>query len=68
MYSSHLVTWRRQRAVGLRPKKRGRKAKSVDPRIKELEHENRRLTRRLQKAEARLDLPKLKQLSSDEDN
>jgi transposase len=52
LYSSLLVTWRRQREEGLRPKKRGRKVKPVDPRLKKLEQENRQLTRRLQKAEA----------------
>ena len=58
LYSSHLVTWRRQRAAGLTPKQRGRKATPVDPRVKKLEQENRRLTRRLQKAEALLDFQK----------
>ena len=53
LYSSHLVTWRRGRAEGLTPKKRGRKATApVDPKVKKLEQENRRLERRLQKAEA----------------
>ena len=52
LYSSHLVTWRRQRADGLRPKKRGRKTKPVDPQVKKLAQENRRLTSRLQQAEA----------------
>lgn len=53
LYSSHLVNWRRGRAEGLTAKKRGRKAAApVDPRIKKLEQENRRLERRLQKAEA----------------
>lgn len=58
LYSSHLVTWRRQRAHGLTPKKRGRKPTSRDPRVKTLERENaalatenRRLERRLQRAE-----------------
>lgn len=58
LYSSHLVTWRRQRAHGLTPKKRGRKPTSSDPRVKTLEREktalvteNRRLERRLQRAE-----------------
>jgi hypothetical protein len=46
LYSSHLVTWRRGREEGLTPKKRGRKAAPVDPRVKKLEHENRRLERR----------------------
>ena len=52
LYSSHLITWRRQREEGLTPKKRGRKAVPVDPRVKKLERENRRLERRLKKAEA----------------
>ncbi|OFW05954.1 MAG: hypothetical protein A3I61_06665 [Acidobacteria bacterium RIFCSPLOWO2_02_FULL_68_18] len=52
LYSSHLVTWRRQRAHGLTPKPRGRKKTAVDPRVKKLEQENRRLTLRLDKAEA----------------
>ena len=77
LYSSHLVTWRQQRANGLTPKKRGRRAKPVDPRVKKLEHENRRLTRRLQKAEALLEFQKkvsellqipLKPMPSDEDD
>jgi len=52
LYSSHLATWRRQRADGLRPKTRGRKAKAVDPQVKKLAQENRRLTSRLARAEA----------------
>jgi transposase-like protein len=58
LYSSHLITWRRQREQGLRPKKRGRKATTSDPRVKTLEREktaltteNRRLARRLERAE-----------------
>jgi len=51
LYSSHLITWRQQRERGLTPKKRGRKAVPVDPRLKTLEQENRRLTSRLQRAE-----------------
>jgi transposase len=57
LYSSHLVTWRKQRAVGLTPKKRGRTV-TTDPRVKQLEREKasletdkRRLERRLQRAE-----------------
>jgi len=42
----------------LTPKKRGRKAVPVDPRLKKLEQENRRLTTRLQKAEALIDFQK----------
>jgi len=51
LYSSHVVTWRRQRAHGLTPKTRGRKKTALDPRVKQLEQENRRLTSRLQRAE-----------------
>ena len=58
LYSSHLITWRQQRERGLTPKKRGRKAVPVDPRLKKLEQENRHLTTRLQKAEALLDFQK----------
>jgi transposase len=77
LYSSLLVTWRRQREEGLTPKKRGRKGKSVDLHLKKLEQENRHLTRRLQKAEALLALQKkvsellqipLKPFVSDEDD
>jgi transposase len=77
LYSSHLVTWRRQREAGLTPKKRGRKAERVDPRVNKLEQENRRLTRRLEKAEALLAYQKkvsellqipLKPFESDEDD
>ena len=77
LYSSHLVTWRRQREDGLTPKRRGRKSTPVDPHVKRLEHENRRLTARLQKAEALLAYQKnvsellqipLKPFESDEDD
>ena len=77
LYSSHLVTWRRQREHGLTPKTRGRKRKAVDPRLKKLEQENRRLTARLQKTEALLAFQKkvsellgipLKPFVSDEDD
>ena len=77
LYSSHLVTWRRQRERGLTPKTRGRKARPVDPQLKKLEVENRRLTSRLQKAEALLAFQKkvsellgipLKPFVSDEDD
>ncbi len=51
LYSSHLSTWRRRRdaiaRVSLAPKKRGRTAKAVDPRVKQLGRENARLKRRL---------------------
>ena len=77
LYSSHLVNWRRGREEGLTPKKRGRKATTVDPRVKKLEQENRRLERRLQKAEAIIAFQKkvhellgipLKPFESDEDD
>ena len=45
---------RQQRETGLTPKKRGRKPTAVNPQLKKLEQENRRLTSRLQKAEALL--------------
>jgi len=70
-------TWRRQRERGLTPKKRGRKATRIDPQLKKLEQENRRLTSRLQKVEALLAFQKkvsellqipLKPFVSDEDD
>ena len=84
LYSSHLVTWRQQRAHGLTAKKRGRKPTSTDPRVKTLEREktvlateNRRLERRLQRAETIIAFQKkvaellgipLKPLPNDEDD
>lgn len=77
LYSSHVVTWRRQRERGLTPKKRGRTATRIDPQLKKLEQENRRLTARLQKVEALLAFQKkvsellqipLKPFVSDEDD
>ena len=52
LYSSHLTTWRQQRTAGLTAKKRGPKTSAGDPRVTQLERENRRLTARLQQAEA----------------
>jgi transposase len=77
LYSSHVITWRQQREAGLTPKKRGRKMTAVDPRLKKLEQENRRLTSRLQQADALLAFQKkvsellqipLKPFVSDEDD
>jgi len=58
LYSSHLVNWRRQRTKGeldgLSPRKRGRKNQPQNPltnKVKELESENRRLQKKLEKAE-----------------
>ncbi len=62
LYSSQLSTWRRQREAvaqaALATKKRGRKAKPVDPRVKALERENRRLQRKLRQAEIIIDFQK----------
>ena len=58
----NLTTWRRQidqvAREGLAKKKRGPKAKPEDPRVKQLERENARLKRRLQRAEAMLEIQK----------
>ena len=58
LYSSHLTTWRRQAGDGslgaLAARKRGPKAKAVDPsakRVAELEKENAKLRKRLDDAE-----------------
>jgi len=55
LYSSLLTAWRREVEQGaraaLRSKKRGPKARVVDPRVKELERENTRLRKRLEHAE-----------------
>ncbi len=63
LYSSYLTTWRRQRddgvLAGLRPKRRGRKAKSNSPLAdenKRLQRENRRLTEQLRQAELIIDV------------
>ena len=62
LYSSHLVNWRRQREQGElvagRARKRGPTAKPVDPRVKQLESENRRLQRKLARAETIITLQK----------
>jgi transposase-like protein len=62
LYSSLLSSWRRQRdagaLAGLEPKKRGPKAKAVDPRVKHLERENARLKRKLDQAETIIDIQK----------
>ncbi len=76
LYSSLLSKWRQQRASGaasaLEPKKRGRKARPVDPqakRIAELERETVRLRKKLEQAETIIAVQKkLSQLlSSDEE-
>jgi transposase len=65
LYSSHLTTWRRQRAQGqlaaLSPKKRGRKS-SVDEalakELAELKQDKQRLQTRLQQAETIIEVQK----------
>ena len=62
LYSSHLANWRRQReqgefAVG-RARRRGPTPKVIDPRVKQLEVENRRLQRKLARAETIITLQK----------
>ena len=62
LYSSLLTNWRRQREQGalqeMRGRRRGPKPRSVDPRVKLLEAENRRLQRKLQRAETIITLQK----------
>lgn len=65
LYSSHLMKWREQAArgalAGLAPKKRGPEAKVIDvrdKRIVELERENAKLSRRIERAEALVELQK----------
>lgn len=62
LYSSHLTNWRRQREEGalrdLRARRRGPTPRPIDPRVKQLEAENRRLQRKLQRAETIITLQK----------
>jgi len=64
LYSSHLTTWRRQKEAGmlsgLSPKQRGRKAsrQPIPPEMDRLRKENRRLQKRLKKAELIIDIQK----------
>jgi transposase len=62
LYSSSLSQWRKQRdriaGVGLSARKRGPKRRAVDPHLKQLEHENAKLRRRLQRVEAMLEIQK----------
>lgn len=66
LYSSHLVTWRKQREsgelAGLEPKKRGRKpSRRRDPVAKEAERlrkENERLRRELEQAQKIIEIQK----------
>ena len=62
LYSSHLVTWRREREVGilkgLTPHKRGPKSKRnpQEEEMQKLRRENQRLTEQLRKAEIVIDV------------
>ena len=62
LYSSHLANWRRQREQGalrdMRGRRRGPTPRPIDPRVKQLEAENRRLERKLQRAETIIALQK----------
>lgn len=62
LFSSHLVTWRRERdriaRSGMSAGKRGPKARAVDPRVKQLEGENAKLRRRLEQVEIMLEIQK----------
>jgi transposase len=61
LYSSHLSTWRRQRAEGALQalgKKRGRKAKPRDKEKEQLARENARLRRKLEQAEKIIEIQK----------
>ena len=62
LYSAHLVNWRRQREQGElvagRARRRGPVPRPVDPRVKPLEVENRRLQRKLARAETIITLQK----------
>jgi transposase-like protein len=62
LYSSLLTQWRRDRdrvaKTGLSARKRGPKAKAVDPRIKQLERENAKLRRRNERVELLLSIQK----------
>ena len=65
LYHSNICAWRRQREEGqlkgLSPKKRGRKARKVNPlekKVLKLERENRKLQEKLRKAEIIIDVQK----------
>ena len=76
LYSSHITTWRRQRAdgeaQGLTPQKRGRKSDPQATEIAQLKREIGNLQRQLQRAEIIIDVQKklsqLLGLTPDESN
>jgi transposase-like protein len=59
-YSSHLTLWRKQQAKALQPQRRGRKtqANPLRARVAQLERENARLQRELEKAQIIIDVQK----------
>ena len=62
LYSSNLVTWRRQRDVrtlaGMKEQKRGPKPQKEDPRLKQKDREIARLQHRLRQAETVIEVQK----------
>jgi len=62
LYSSHLATWRRERdrvaKAGLAARQRGPQARVKDPRVQQLERENAKLRRQLQRVETLLEIQK----------
>jgi transposase len=62
LYSSHLVTWRRQRETGalagMRAKKRGPRGRAEDPRLKQQQREIARLQRQLKQAVTIIEIQK----------
>ena len=59
LYSSHLSTWRKQRAVGeLTDKQRGRKGDPTAAEMKRLQRENERLRKELEKARLIIEVQK----------
>ena len=64
LYSSHLVTWRREREAGIRkgltPRKRGPKSRRnpQEDELQKLRRENQRLTEELRRAEIIIDVQK----------
>lgn len=62
LYSSHLANWRREHREhpleGKVTKQRGPKTATPNPRVKQLQRENNRLTARLKKAELIIDIQK----------
>jgi transposase-like protein len=60
LYSSHLAKWREQQAASLEPQRRGRKpqANPLRVRVAQLERENTRLQRELEKAQIIIEVQK----------